>query len=144
MNLESMMGITSRGLAVQQDRMRVIAENLANANSTSTPEGGPYRHKSSVIVSEPLRFESSLRQFLKVGEVQVPRFAGVVQTGEPKRVYDPTHPDADKAGFVSMPNISVMQEMVDMMTASRTYEANVAAFNATKSMALRTFEIGAV
>ncbi len=126
--------VSATALAAQKIRMNTIASNLANINTTKTPGGGPYRRRdvlfSSVMISEKEGLEG-------VG------LAGVVEDNSPPRaVYDPGHPDADKKGFVLMPNINLIEEMVNMMLATRAYEANVNAFNITKNMYQKALEIG--
>ena len=132
--------IAGQGLSAQRAKMDVITSNLANASTTKTPEGGPYRRKAVVLTSQPLGnpFAGPLRDALQGVQVKA-----VVEDGSPaKKIHDPTHPDADAKGFVAMPNVNVMLEMADMITASRTYEACVPAFDASKSMALKTLDIG--
>jgi flagellar basal-body rod protein FlgC len=132
--------IAGQGLSVQRAKMDVITSNLANASTTRTPEGGPYRRKSVVLTAQPVEnpFAGSLKDALQGVQVKA-----VVEDGSPaKKIHDPTHPDADAKGFVAMPNVNVMLEMADMITASRTYEACVTAFDASKSMALKTLDIG--
>ena len=131
--------ICSSGLAAQRVRMDVIASNLANAETTRTPEGGPYKKKTVVLTSEPLpgAFGTSLNDAARVVKVEK-----IEEDREVRMVYDPTHPDADGKGFVAKPNINLMMEMADMITTSRNYEACVTAFDATKNMVLKTLEIG--
>jgi flagellar basal-body rod protein FlgC len=123
--------------------MDVISNNIANANTTRTAEGGPYRRQ--MVVFEPRSGQASFAQMLTQ---QMDTGAGVRVTGitkdnaPPKLMYDPNHPDANRDGYVEMPNISIVSEMVDMITASRAYEANVTAANAAKSMAMKALEIG--
>ena len=139
------MNISSSGLSAQRLRMNVLSANLANANTTRTPEGGPYKRQDVVFSAMPEGnnpFESLLdqdygTQLKKVNVTQIHQ-----DTREPRRVHDPSHPDADKDGFVEMPNIQVMSEMVNMITATRSFEANTTALNAAKSMAMKALEIG--
>jgi flagellar basal-body rod protein FlgC len=124
--------------------MNVISSNLANANTTRTPEGGPYRRKEVLMAAYPAQrtFEDILNANLtdSVSEVKV---VGVVNDTRPFITkYDPQHPDANENGYVLMPNVNIVKEMVDMMSATRNYEANVTAINASKSMALKALEIG--
>jgi flagellar basal-body rod protein FlgC len=132
--------ICGSGLSAQRAKMDVITSNLANVNTTSTPEGGPYKRKVISFTAEPLKqgFDKTLEnvvQTVKVNEVTEG------QEGF-KRVHDPAHPDADKDGFVSFPNVNIMLEMADMITASRAYEACATAFDAAKNMALTAMNIG--
>ncbi len=129
--------ISSSGIYAQRVRLDVIANNIANAESTRTPEGGPYRRQN---VSFRAVYEDV------VGHQPVPAGVKVDQVIEDptdfRMVYDPGHPDADSSGYVKMPNVNVVEEMVDMISATRAYEANVAAMNATKSMIASAIEIG--
>jgi flagellar basal-body rod protein FlgC len=132
--------ICGAGLSAQRAKMDVITANLANVDTTRTPEGGPYMRKVISFSSQPVGrvFDMKLRKALnmvRVGDVEESR-EGV------RRVADPGHPDADASGFVSLPNVNVVSEMAGMIMASRAYEACVTAFDATKSMALKTLEIG--
>jgi flagellar basal-body rod protein FlgC len=132
--------ICGTGLSAQRAKMDVITSNLANINTTSTPEGGPYKRKVITFSAEPLKqgFDKTLE-----GAVRAVKVKEIAEDKEGvKRVYDPAHPDADKDGFVSFPNINAMLEMADMITASRTYEACATAFDAAKNMALTAMSIG--
>ena len=131
------------GMTAERLRLDVISNNLANANTTRTAAGGPYRRQQVVCAprESEASFSSVLNQEMSTGDGV--RVVGIVQDQSPlKSVYDPQHPDADARGYVQMPNINVVSEMVDMMTASRAYEANVAAVNAAKTMALKALDIG--
>ena len=131
------------GMTAERLRLDVISNNLANANTTRTAAGGPYRRQQ--VVFEPRETEASFSSLLNAEMTtgEGVRVVGIVQDQSPlKTVYDPQHPDADANGYVQMPNINVVSEMVDMMTASRAYEANVAAVNAAKTMALKALDIG--
>lgn len=132
------MDISSMGLTAQRKRLEVVAENIANVNTTRAENGQPYRRKHVV-------FETVLQnQFaLQAGNEGV-RVSEVVTDPSPyKQVYQPGHPDADASGNVLMPNVNVVEEMVDMISATRSYEANVTALNATKSMLMKALELGA-
>ena len=131
------------GMTAERLRLDVISNNLANVNTTRTAAGGPYRRQQVVFAprEEAGAFSALLQQQLAAGSGV--RVTGIVQDESPlKSVYDPQHPDADASGYVQMPNVNVVAEMVDMMTASRAYEANVAAVNAAKTMALKALDIG--
>jgi flagellar basal-body rod protein FlgC len=135
---------SSAALSAQRLRMNLISGNLANINTTRTREGGPYRRKEAVFAAQPLNqpFSEILadRQNKHLSTVKV---AEVVEDQNPPVMkYDPGHPDADKNGYVAMPNINLMEEMVNMISASRGYEANVTALKAAKDMALKALEIG--
>ena len=136
-------------MTAERLRMDVVADNLANVNTTRTPEGGPFRRRRVLFVpgqNSGGTFAAALGAARRggagtgLGGVQV---AGISQdTSAPRRVYDPGHPDAAPDGYVSLPNISTVTEMVDMMTATRAYEANVAAVQSAKHMAMKALEIG--
>ena len=135
---------SSTGLSAQRLRMNLISSNLANVNTTRTPQGGPYRRKDAIFESHQLR--DSFKSVLAAQKAQQPmavKVAGVFEDNSlPIKKYDPQHPDADGQGYVAYPNINVTEEMVNMISASRSYEANVAAIKATKEMALKALEIG--
>ncbi len=137
--------ISASGMTAERLRMDVIANNLANVNTTRTPGGGPFRREEVVLTPGTSSFGDALSAATGgaggyLGGVQV---SAIVPDQTPfKRVYDPGHPDADAQGYVSMPNIDTVTEMVDMMGASRAYEANVSAVDALKSMAEKAIQIG--
>ncbi|MDH4121069.1 MAG: flagellar basal body rod protein FlgC [Deltaproteobacteria bacterium] len=136
---------SSSGLSAQRFRMNVIAGNIANAQTTRTPEGGPYRRRDVVFGALPAQrsFEEELRSKTGPDESLHVKVLGVsVDERPPILKYDPSHPDANEQGYVAMPNINPTEEMVNLMMASRSYEANVASFNATKTMAMKALEIG--
>lgn len=134
------------GSALTAERLRadVILQNFANANTTRTQSGEPYRRKQVVFEERPMDFAEALagaqEKNRRGGGVRV---AQVVESQAPfVPVYDPSHPDANEEGYVMMPNVNTTEEMVDLMAASRAYEANLTAFNVIKSMALKALEIG--
>jgi flagellar basal-body rod protein FlgC len=130
------------GMTAERLRLDVISNNIANVNTTRTAEGGPYRRQ--YVVFEPRSGEGAFARSLK-GQLQLNgvKVTGITKDDSPPRmVYEPGHPDADADGYVKMPNFSIITEMVDMMTASRAYEANVASVNVAKSMMLKALEIG--
>ncbi len=135
------MAISATALSAERLRLNVVAENLANVETTRTLSGGPYRRKLVVFAAEPIPFLQLVAEAgRRVGGVRVER---VVESQSPPRmVYDPGHPDADAQGFVAMPNINPVLELVDLLAATRAYEANIAAIQAAKSMATKTLEIG--
>ena len=144
MNFLDALHISSSGLSAQRVRMNVISSNLANTNTTRTPEGQTYRKKEVVLSAQPLQqgFHENLTSELKENLAQV-RVVGIVSDPRPPITkYNPQHPDADKNGYIRLPNINLIEEMVNMMAATRSYEANVTAVNATKRMALKALEIG--
>jgi flagellar basal-body rod protein FlgC len=137
------LNISGSALTAQKLRMDVISQNIANASTTRTEAGGPYRRKM-VVFSEDL---SDFSEALVRGGDEEPA-SGVKVTAivddpsDLKPVYNPSHPDADENGYVMMPNVDTAKEMVDMISATRSYEANVTAFNAVKLMASKALEIG--
>lgn len=136
--------ISSSGLTAQRLRMNLIAANLANMNTTRTKAGGPYRRKDPVFAAQApaasFREMLGMRQRELLKEVAV---VGIVEDSRPPiKKHDPTHPDADENGYVSMPNINLMEEMVNMISATRSYEASVTAIQSAKAMALKALEIG--
>ena len=146
MAIFSGMNINASGMSAQRLRMDVISENIANADTTRTKEGGPYVRKN-VILTEKVSVQNSFGQVLNrtingIGN-GVKATAIVKDTDtDMNLVYDPSHPDADENGYVLYPNVNIVTEMTDLIDATRAYEANVTAFNATKSMALKALEIG--
>ncbi|MEY4065365.1 MAG: hypothetical protein RIR26_1573 [Pseudomonadota bacterium] len=137
--------ISSSALAAERVRMNVISSNLANANTTRTEEGGPYKRKDVVFTARDsgTTFDNLMRQAFDPNLKEVKVDAIVEDQKAPKMVYNPGHPDADKeTGMVAMPNISVMEEMVNMITSNRAFEANTTALNATKQMANTAINIG--
>ena len=138
------MRVSSSGMTAQRMRMDAIASNIANVNTTRTPEGGPYRRKEIIFSAMPQQ-----RNFGEILAGKVDNDIDRVQVVDirpdrkgPIMKYDPTNVDANEDGYVAYPDINVMQEMVDMLQASRSYEANVSAMNTTKNMALSALEIG--
>jgi flagellar basal-body rod protein FlgC len=144
MDLLTSLKISSSGLSANRKRIETISSNIANAQTTRTAEGGPYRRKEVVFGSEPARetFSEILEGELQE-KAQTVHATEVVSTNRPPILkYDPNHPDANKDGYVAMPNINVMEEMANMISAQRSYEANVTAINTTKQMAMKALEIG--
>ena len=144
MNFFDALRVSSSGLAAQRIRMNLAANNLANINTTKTPEGGPYRRKDVVFASQPLEksFGDTLGSQM-TGKLSEVRVVGIIDDPRPPHTkHDPQHPDADEKGYVKTPNINLMEEMVNMISATRSYEANVTAIKASKDMALKALEIG--
>jgi len=145
MDIEQAFAISASALDAQRSRLNVISSNLANVQSTRTPEGGPYRRKDVVFSSTPVRgaFDEALSASKTSEAFQGVEVSDVVLDPRPLRqTYEPHHPDAGPDGYVLYPNVDMMEETVGMMTALRAYEANVTALNATKSMAAKALEIG--
>lgn len=144
MNLFTALDGSSAGLTAQRLRLNLISENLANVYTTQTPEGGPYQRKEAVFRAEPtgITFKNVLDETRDLDLTRV-RIDGVLRDPSPPILkHDPAHPDADADGFVALPNVNVMVEMINMISASRSYEANVTAIKTTKNMALKALEIG--
>ena len=142
MDFLTAMKISGSALKAERTRINIASMNLANANTTRTIEGGPYRAKSVVFGATPLgnSFQKQLNSVDdKLRKVEVVQ---VVEDPSPfKEVYDPSHPDADVNGIVKMPNVNTAEQMVDLMSARRDFDANVAAMDSIKAMALRSLEI---
>ncbi len=136
--------IGASGLTAQRVRMDIISQNIANVNTTRTEDGTPYRRKDVLFEERAGSFSDVLATASdKLSNGQGVRVTKIVEdTSEFKKVYDPGHPDADEDGYVNMPNVDVVTEMVNMISATRSYEANVTSINATKSMAMKALEIG--
>lgn len=144
MDLLTSLKISASGLDANRKRMNSISSNIANAQTTRTAEGGPYRRKEVTFGAEPAR--DSFSEILE-GEIdaqaQTVHATEVISTNRPPILkYEPNHPDADENGYVAYPNINVVEEMANMMQATRSYEANVNAMNVTKQMAMKALELG--
>lgn len=142
MDILTAMKISGSALKAERTRLNISAMNLANANTTRTIEGGPYKAKSVVFAAKPL--EGTFRDTLNstAERLRTVEVAEVVEDQAPfKEVYDPSHPDAGADGIVRLPNVNVAEQMVDMMSAKRSYEANVTALDAVKNMAMRALDI---
>ena len=141
MSLFTGMNILGQGMAAERMRLNVTSSNLANANTTRTAEGGAYRRKDPVFASQEVSANATdpaFEQALRGVEV-----VDVVDDQSPlPTVWDPSHPDAGPDGYVQMPNVNVVEEMVNMMTAARSFEANVTAFQSLQQMINRSMEIG--
>ncbi len=138
MDLFTTFDISASALKAQRTRLNTISSNMANVETTSTPEGGPYKKKSVIFQTKPVPFKEELDASIK--GVEVTKI--VADESEPRKIYDPSHPDADDDGYVAMPNISILKEMTDMMSATRSYEANTTVIKSAKRMALKALEIG--
>jgi flagellar basal-body rod protein FlgC len=151
MGLFSSINVAASGLSAQRLRLDVISNNIANADTTRTPEGGPFRRSRVIFrprVQQPYWRSPFLPKTMDNGVGQGVRVVEVAEDtdAKPRLVYDPTHPDAIKTGpqegYVEMPNVNIVEEMVDMISASRSYEANVAVVNGAKSMFQGALAIG--
>lgn len=137
------MEISASGLTAQRIRMNVIAENLANAHTTRTPQGGPYIRKCVVFEATPAQNFHDLLDANWFSPAQKVAVVEIVEDPQGlEEEFDPGHPDANAQGMVLLPNINPVAEMVNLMVTGRSFEANVTAFNAAKNMALRALEIG--
>lgn len=136
---------SASGLTAQRLRMDVISENIANVNTTRTADGDPYRRKVPVFRTRGSDDFSSIYKSKLTGEEKEKgvEVTGVEEDDSPfKMVYRPNHPDANEDGYLALPNVNVTTEMVDMIGASRSYEANVTALQTSKSMAMNALQIG--
>lgn len=159
------LNISATGLRAQRVRQNVISSNIANAETTRTEDGGPYRKQTVLLEADP----KEANQYFLFGNKKIdgrethPAHMNIPQPGmplareyigsgvtvreihqdetAPRMVYNPSHPDANGEGYVAMPNVNVVEEMVDMISATRAYEANATAFNSTKSMLLKALEL---
>lgn len=146
MGIFNAIDISASGLTAQRLRMDTISENIANVNTTRTAAGGPYRRKVAVFESREAddRFAGALNQALENQKTgQGVRVVSIAEDNTPfKMMYDPNHPDANAQGYVMMPNVNIVTEMVDMISATRAYEANTTAVKSSKDIALKALEIG--
>lgn len=141
--------ISASALTAHRLWLDVISDNLANVNTTRTPEGGPYKRKMVIFESRERSFPPKFSISLPPSPKRISDFKGegvrvkeIVEDRTPPRlVYDPNHPDANKEGYVAYPNVNVVREMVDMIAASRSYEANLMTINTTRSMFMNALEI---
>lgn len=143
MGLIESLKVSATGLNAQRQAIQTVASNLANAHTTRTEAGGPYLRKYTVLTEAPAAegFASLFNRTLG-GDLPGVKAEVVEDNRGVKIVFDPSHPDADESGSVALPNVSVVEEMVGLLRAARSYEANVTAFNAAKGMAVKALEIG--
>lgn len=143
MSFLNSLNISASGMAAQKLRLDVAAENIANQETTRTEGGGPYRRKMVVLQEAG---ENSFQKALTVAGTRQPAGVQATRIAEDETalnpVYDPTHPDADENGYVRMPNVDLVKETIDSMSATRSYDANITAFNAMKLMMQKALEIG--
>lgn len=139
MSLLGAIEISASGLTAQRRRFEVIASNLANLNATRTPEGGPYRRRDVVFSAMGMGDRPFLSEL--EGEMGVVISEVVVDNSEPQRIYDPGHPDADPQGYVALPNINPVEEMANLISAARSFQANLAAIAAARDMLQRSLDI---
>ena len=142
MSLFSALSVGASGMSAQRARAEILVENLANSETTRTPEGGPYRRKDVVFESTPVE-----SPFASVFDAQLNNPSGVqvadilTDSSDPERRYMPGHPDADTEGYVAFPKMNPAEDMVDLMGSARAYEANVAAIGAVKDMIQRSIDL---
>lgn len=146
MSLFNSINVSATGLTAERLRMDVISKNIANANTTRTPSGTAYRRQVVVFKTKhdtkpfSAYLNNATRKNLKFSGVEV---VGIKEDTSPlKKIHNPGHPDADERGYVLMPNVDIVTEMANMISASRAYEANVTALNSAKGMAMKALEIG--
>ncbi len=152
MSIMSTLNISASGMSAQRTRMDIIAQNVANVNTTRDEDGNPYRRQTVVFeeLSNKNRDFDSYLTAQKTGlnyrrsEGTGVKISSIVEDHATamKKVYDPSHPDADEDGYVTYPNVNTVTEMTNLIDANRSYEANITAFNATKNMALKGLEMG--
>jgi flagellar basal-body rod protein FlgC len=135
MSLFKIFSIAGSGLAAQSQRLNTVASNLANVDSVAGPDGKVYRSRQVVFQSASVDNSDARAQGVRVASV-------VESSAPPRRVHDPKHPMADKEGYVSLPNVSVVEEMVNMIAASRSYQNNVEVMNTAKTMLAKTLTLG--
>ena len=152
MSLMNSLNISASGMSAQRTRMDIIAQNVANVNTTRDENGEPYIRKT-VVFAERANANKNFESYLTAQKTGVSyknqtgtgvKITSIVEdhVSAMKKVYDPSHPDADEEGYVTYPNVNTVTEMTNLIDASRSYEANVTAFNATKNMALKGLELG--
>jgi len=138
------MHISAAAMAAQKERMDILAQNIANAESTHTTKGGPYRRRQVVFSATPLKqdFNSLFSHISNKKDAVSVKVANVTEDPRPfHEIFDPGHPDADKKGMVKFPNVNPVEEMVDLTSAARSFEANVTAMEASKNMFLKSLEL---
>ncbi len=138
------MNVSASGMSAQRLRLDIISQNIANVSTTRDENGNVYRRKAVVFSEKDVTpFGDILMKTAGTAGngVKVTKITEDTESAM-RKVYDPSHPDADEDGYVTYPNVNVVQEMTDMIDASRSYEANVTAFNATKNMAMKGLEVG--
>ena len=140
MSLFASLSVSASGMAAQRTRAALLVENIANSETTRTPDGGPYRRKDAVFSTSPVgsEFASELESQLQTG-VKISSIS--VDQREPEKTYAPGHPDADADGYVSVPRMNPAEDMVDLTTANRSYQANIAAMSAVKDMIQKSIDL---
>jgi len=144
MSLFSALSVSASGMAAQRTRAALLVENIANSETTRTPDGGPYRRKDAIFSSDEMgsAFSSELQAQLGGENLTGVKVAGIsVDTSAPEKRYLPGHPDADAQGYVTMPKVNPAEDMVVLMGANRSYQANVAAMSAVKDMIQKSIDL---
>jgi flagellar basal-body rod protein FlgC len=144
MSLFSALSVSASGMAAQRTRAALLVENIANSETTRTPEGGPYRRKDAIFASDQAgsAFASELEGQLDTQQLTGVKVAGIsVDNSAPEKRYLPGHPDADADGYVSMPKVNPAEDMVDLLGANRSYQANVSAMSAVKDMIQKSIDL---
>ena len=144
MSLFSALSVSASGMAAQRTRAALLVENIANSETTRTPEGGPYRRKDAIFSSDPTgsAFSSELDSQLDSQQLTGVKVSGIsVDTSPAEKRYLPGHPDADADGYVSIPKVNPAEDMVDLMGANRSYQANVSAMSAVKDMIQKSIDL---
>jgi flagellar basal-body rod protein FlgC len=144
MSLFSALSVSASGMAAQRTRAALLVENIANSETTRTPEGGPYRRKDAIFASDQAgsAFASELDSQLDTQQLTGVKVAGIsVDNSAPEKRYLPGHPDADADGYVSMPKVNPAEDMVDLLGANRSYQANVSAMSAVKDMIQKSIDL---
>ena len=144
MSLFSVLSVSASGMAAQRTRAALLVENIANSETTRTPDGGPYRRKDAIFSSEEVgsAFGSELQAQLGGEQLTGVKVAGIsLDTSAPEKRYMPGHPDADAQGYVALPKVNPAEDMVDLMGANRSYQANVAAMSAVKDMIQKSIDL---
>lgn len=144
MSLFSVLSVSASGMAAQRTRAALLVENIANSETTRTPEGGPYRRKDAIFSSDQMdsSFGSELQSQLSGEQLTGVKVSGIsVDNSAPEKRYIPGHPDADADGYVALPKVNPAEDMVDLMAANRSYQANVAAMSAVKDMIQKSIDL---
>ena len=143
MSLLSVMSVSASGMSAERTRAELLVENLANAETTRTPDGGPYKRKDAVFTSSPQTspFAAVFQTEMGSGVNGVQVSDVIEDTSAPQKRYLPGHPDADQDGYVAFPNINPAEDMADLMSASRGFDANVAAMTAVKDMIVHSIDL---
>ena len=143
MSLFSSLSVSASGMAVQRTRAEMLVQNLANAETTRTPEGGPYKRKDVLFETQSVgsAFASQFDAHLSTAQQGVTVSGISVDQTEPEQRYMPGHPDADESGYVAFPHVNIAEDTVDLISASRSYQANIAAISAVKDMLQHSLEL---